>query len=112
MELLTGIFKIKIVPVINIKRKIFIHIISIKKKNKFNTFPQVFVDNKLIGGNDDFVRIVDMCDKLNGMLNNINDDVIQIILKLCCEISDGNNCKINKLLKKQQPKKKSKKNKK
>lgn len=85
---------------------------KIKKKNKFNTFPQVFVDNKLIGGNDDFVRIIDMCDKLNGMLNNINDDVIQIILKLCCEISDGNNCKINKLLKKQQPKKKSKKNKK
>jgi len=85
---------------------------NIKKKNNYNTFPQIFVDGKFIGGDADFVRIIDMCDKLNGMLNSINDDVIQIILKLCCEVSNNNNCKINKLLKKTPTKKKSKKQKK
>jgi len=81
---------------------------KIKKKNNYNTFPQIFVDNKLIGGNDDFVKLIDMCDNLNNMMNGIDEDIIKILIKLCCELSNEEGCKIAKLVDTSNKKKKKK----
>lgn len=72
---------------------------EIKKKHNYNTFPQVFFKDKFIGGNNDFTSIINMCEQLNMLLSEVNDDVLNIVLDLCCELSsDKKNCKIKKLL--------------
>jgi glutaredoxin len=55
-----------------------------KKKNKMNTFPQIFLEkdkNKLIkiGGNDDFERILSVCQMMHQ--NNISIDVLSFFFK-------------------------------
>ena len=87
---------------------------EIKKKHNYFTFPQIFIEEKLIGGNQEFEQLIGMCEKLNSMMDGIEDDIIKIILKLCCSLSDNNGCKIAKLVegKKEKKKKISKKHKK
>ena len=55
-----------------------------KKKNKMNTFPQIFIEgdnNKLIkvGGNDDLERIVSFCHMLHQ--NPISIDALSFFFK-------------------------------
>ena len=69
----------------------------IKKKHKFNTFPQVLYNGNFIGGNDDLVSIVNICEKINMIITDVNDDVLSIVSELCCEL-DKHNCKIKKIL--------------
>jgi glutaredoxin len=75
----------------------------LKKKNKMNTFPQVFyVSNKksvLIGGNDELKQKIIFCKKL---AKTINNNTINMDLQIAHSIKPSNKIKhfIKKLFKK------------
>lgn len=62
---------------------------EMKKKHNFNTFPQIFYNGKFIGGKDDFVKLINMCQKLGNIMNGVDNDVVGIVSGLCSELNSG-----------------------
>jgi len=57
---------------------------EIKKKNKMNTFPQIFInysnnEQLLLGGHDDLVKYLNIQHEIK--INNLNNDVLFLLSK-------------------------------
>ena len=64
---------------------------AIKKKNKYNTFPQVFFKTAFIGGNSEFHAIVSKCDELNHMFDSMPPKTLRTVMGICCALSSKKN---------------------
>jgi len=71
---------------------------EIKKKHKYQTFPQVFFKSNFIGGNDEFQAMVGKCDQMNNLFDSMPPKILQSVIEICCALSSKKNaCVLNKL---------------
>jgi glutaredoxin len=64
---------------------------EIKKKHKYQTFPQVFFKSNLIGGNQEFQSIVSKCDQMNTLFDSMTPKILKTVVEICCALSTKKN---------------------
>ena len=71
---------------------------EIKKKHKYQTFPQVFFKNNFIGGNDEFQAMVEKCNNMNNLFDSMPPKILKSVIEICCALSTKKNaCVLSKL---------------